>query len=77
VKVNNNITWEFSCVLYSVHTDHLPQGPRNQSSTAQNTEGEICASPRINNQSPLSVGRGIRGLKIKQHMLYIYIRYLK
>jgi hypothetical protein len=63
MKVNNNITWEFSCVLCTVHTVHLPQGPRNQSSAAQRTEGKVWASPWINNQSPLLVGRGIRGLK--------------
>jgi len=59
--ISNNIIWENSCALCTVHTDHLPQGPRNQSSAAEGTEGVVCASPRNINHSPLSVGRSPEG----------------
>jgi len=39
------------------------KGPTTQDSIAQRTEGEISASPRIDTQSTLSVGGGIRGLR--------------
>jgi len=38
------------------------KAPTNQDSIAQRTEDEISASPRIDTQSTLSVGGGIRGL---------------
>ena len=40
--------------------------PTNQDSIAQRTEDEISASPRIDTESTLSVGGGIRGLRVYQ-----------
>ena len=49
-----------SFALYILTIYH--KAPTNQDSIAQRTEGEISASPRIDTQSTLSVGGGIRGL---------------
>jgi len=55
-----------SSVFCTVYSDHLPQAPTNQDSIAQRTEDKISASPRIDTQSTLSVGGGIRGLRVYQ-----------
>ena len=49
-----------SFALYILTIYH--KAPTNHDSIAQRTEGEISASPRIDNQSTLSVGGGNRGL---------------